>query len=104
MKLSNQTMSNKIKLILVAAIALLGTLFFSYSVNAQEITPAAGTYSYGSTSEFSPYVALTASTTLAPTGADQNTGYLAFAVLALAASGILLYLAKNRLLPIKISK
>lgn len=44
------------------------------SANAQEINPAPGTYVYGSSSEFSPYVTLgfrANSNTLAPTGESQ---------------------------------
>ncbi len=59
--------------------------------SAQEINPAPGTYSYGSTSEFSPYVALSSSGNLAPTGDSQLYGYSAVALLALAGAGLILF-------------
>lgn len=79
----------------IAALTL--SLAIVTASSAQEITPAAGTYSYGSTSEFSPYVALSSSSTLAPTGDSQTTGYLAVATLLVTSAGIIvLALRKNK--------
>jgi hypothetical protein len=69
--------------LLVALLVIFMVSFNIRSTLAIEITPSAGSYSYGSSSEFSPYTELTGgygpippgpeptSTTLAPTG--QNT-------------------------------
>ncbi|MFO0862266.1 MAG: hypothetical protein U0516_00920 [Candidatus Saccharibacteria bacterium] len=93
-------MRNSLTKISVLLVGILTYGFVSLSIPsialAQEINPAAGTYSYGSTSEFSPYVALTSSSTLAPTGADQYVGYIAIGILLLTASGIFVYAIKNR--------
>jgi LPXTG-motif cell wall-anchored protein len=89
---------------LAIAIALSVITSLAKPAYAQEITPTPGTYSYGSTSEFSPYVALTSSSTLAPTGDSQTTGYMAVGMLVLAASGIFVYVMKNRFQLIKIRK
>jgi len=82
--------------LLVAAIVC---IVFATTAHAAEITPAPGTYSYGSTSEFSPYVALTPtsspSPTLAPTGADQNVGYVAAIASILLSAGVFAYVVKN---------
>lgn len=74
-------------------VALFALLLLVRPAHAQEITPAADTYSFGSTSEFSPYVTLNTSTaTLASTGADQTAGYIVV-FSAAAGAGALLYIA-----------
>lgn len=67
------------KKIPVLAIPLSLLVFcFTIPVAAKEITPTAGSYSYGSTSEFSPSAQVTTVTTsststdLAPTGQSKN--------------------------------
>ncbi len=62
--------------------------------SAQEINPTPGTYSYGSTSEFSPYVALSSSGSLAPTGDSQVYGYGAVALLVLIGTGLISFSKK----------
>lgn len=97
MHIPAQTINNKLKMLVIVATILLAILFAAQTVHAQEITPAPGTYSYGSTSEFSPYVALTSSGTLAPTGDSQTTGYIAVATLLVASAGMMvLALRKNK--------
>ncbi len=83
-------------LIVSLAIALLiSVVNMSVSI-AQEINPADGTYSYGSTSEFSPYVTLTSSGTLAPTGDSQTVGYIAALAMLLVSGGIVIAVVKNK--------
>jgi hypothetical protein len=66
----------KIFPIILATIA--AVLLFAMPVYAAEITPDSSTYSYGSTSEFSPSVNTdTSETSLAPTGESTMPFYLA---------------------------
>lgn len=67
---------------LLAILVLLGLLMTGLTaprVSAKEITPAAGSYSYGSTSEYSASTTISSSSSnttsndLAPTGQDKNT-------------------------------
>lgn len=78
------------------AVALL--LSFAPKVHAQEITPAADTYSFGSTSEFSPYSTLSqgSSNSLAPTGQSQFIGYIAIAAVLIIAAGTTYMLVRNK--------
>lgn len=69
-------------------------------VFAQEVNPPAGSYSFGSSSEFSPYATLgqgtfNSSSTLAPTGQSQLIGYIAIVGLLLAAVIICLIVLKK---------
>jgi hypothetical protein len=83
------------KTLTVSLVAALAVSLISVTASyAQEITPTPGTYSYGSTSEFSPYVALTSSSTLAPTGDSQTYGYIAVVALLAVSGGITLYALK----------
>jgi len=70
----------------------------SQKAHAQEITPDPDTYSYGSTSEFSPYSTLVqgSSSTLAPTGESQGIGYIAIGVLLVSSIGISFYIVRAR--------
>ncbi len=56
-------------------------LLLAHPARAQEITPDPSTYSFGSTSEFSPYAQLQSSATLAPTGQDTRTPIVLAALL-----------------------
>ncbi|MBI2798562.1 LPXTG cell wall anchor domain-containing protein [Candidatus Saccharibacteria bacterium] len=96
---TNQQLDSKKLLVLVllgVATTLLALELTALPARAQEINPDPGTYSYGSTSEFSPYVSLSASgnSSLAQTGSDQLVGYLAAGLLALGAS-VALYLSRK---------
>ncbi|MBA3678750.1 hypothetical protein H0W80_00925 [Candidatus Saccharibacteria bacterium] len=88
-------------LIIIAALicALFVSLFLTQKAHAQEITPTPGTYSYGSTSEFSPYSTLVqgSSATLAPTGESQGIGYIAIGLLLVSSIGISLYVVRARM-------
>ena len=92
-----QNIATKVLLVLTAVLAALLVMKVAVKpARAQEITPAADTYSYGSTSEFSPYVAInTSSATLATTGVDQTVGYLV-AVAAIGGAGAMLYLYRRQ--------
>ncbi len=87
----------KINVLIVGILAFgIVCLTMPSTASAQEINPTPGTYSYGSTSEFSPYVSLASSSTLAPTGADQNIGYFAALALVVVSSGIVLFIVRKR--------
>jgi hypothetical protein len=75
---------------LVAVLILI--MIFAKPVHAAEITPDPSTYVYGSTSEFSPYVTLTSSGSLAPTGESQFILVL-LAITAIASGVAVLYVA-----------
>ncbi len=84
-------------LIAILLIMIIGVVN-SQKAHAQEITPASDTYSYGSTSEFSPYSTLVqgSSATLAPTGESQGIGYIAIGLLLVASTGISYYIVRAR--------
>lgn len=86
-------------LIITAVIGILASLVIVQKAHAQEINPTPGTYSYGSTSEFSPYSTLSqgSSNSLAPTGQGQAIGYIAIAVLLIIAGGTTYALIRKRM-------
>ncbi len=92
---SNNTIRN---LTISLAIALCTCLALVGISRAQEITPADGTYSYGSTSEFSAYSTLAQGTTavLAPTGQSQMIGYIAGISLLALAGGYTVFVLQKR--------
>lgn len=92
---SNITLRN---LIVSLAIALSICLGLATTSHAAEITPAEGTYTYGSTSEFSAYSTLAQGTSavLAPTGSSQVIGYLVGISLLVIAGGYTLFVLQKR--------
>ena len=93
------TTNRTLALILLGVVVTVVTLLLCKPVHAQEITPAPDTYAFGSTSELSPYSVLppaaTAVATLAPTGQDQNIGYLVAIASLVAASLISVQLVQT---------
>lgn len=92
---SNITLRN---LIVSLAIALSICFGLATTSHAAEITPAEGTYTYGSTSEFSAYSTLAQGTSavLAPTGQSQAIGYIAGISLLALAGGYTVYILQKR--------
>lgn len=81
------------KLFITTTLAITLSLTFVSVSRAAEITPDPSTYSYGSTSEFSPYRSLTTTTTtgegLASTGDDTKVVFLiATCILLLSICGL----------------
>lgn len=92
---------NQYKLIilgLVLGLTMVLALVFVPKAHAQEINPTPGTYSYGSTSEFSPYSTLSqgSSSSLAPTGQNMVIGYIAIVAVLLIAGGTTYLLVRNK--------
>lgn len=90
----------RISLLAIAASALL-SLIFAKPTHAQEINPPQGSYSYGSTSEFSPYATLGQGTNggggsenLASTGQNVVIGFAGVASLIVLA-GVSVYFANK---------
>lgn len=97
---------NRVRIFLLA-LAIVTTamlsLIFAKPTHAQEINPAPGSYSYGSTSEFSPYATLGQGTnggggseSLASTGQNQMLGYLAVGLLLIGAGAVAYYTLRKR--------
>lgn len=93
--ISNTNLRN---LIISLAIALSICFGLVATSRAAEITPAEGTYSYGSTSEFSAYSTLAqgSSAVLAPTGQSQMIGYIAGISLLALAGGYTVFILQKR--------
>jgi hypothetical protein len=90
-----------IKRIAFTTVTTLMGLVAAVPAKAAEINPDPDSYTFGSTSEFSPYSATTGGGTsgggsLAPTGDSQLIGLVAVVVLIIAAIGITVYLLKKR--------
>lgn len=93
---------NKVRISLLAlavVTAALLSMFLAKPAHAAEINPAPGSYSYGSTSEFSPYATLGQGTngggssgSLASTGQSVAVGFAAVTTL-LVLAGASVYLA-----------
>ncbi len=93
---------NKVRIstvVLAIVTALLLSLAIAKTAHAQEINPPADSYTYGSTSEFSPYATLGQGTnggggseSLASTGQNVAIGFAAVTTLLLLA-GASVYLA-----------
>ena len=88
-------------LTLAVVMAVLLSLVLAKPTHAQEINPLADSYSYGSTSEFSPYATLGQGTngggssgSLASTGQSVAVGFAAVTTLLLLA-GASVYLASK---------
>jgi hypothetical protein len=85
-------------IVVAVSLALILALTLAPRAHAQEITPAADTYSFGSTSEFSPYSTLSqgSSSSLAPTGQNMVIGYVAIAAVLAIAGGTTYMLVRNK--------
>jgi len=88
----------KIAIITILALAIVMFVAAPFA-QAEEINPTPGTYSYGSTSEFSPYAELTSGPTPVPPGPNPTPGlaptgqnaWLLYAVAILAIATPLTY-------------
>jgi LPXTG-motif cell wall-anchored protein len=88
---------NRYLLSTVTAVGSLGGLLINTAVaQAAEINPTPGTYSYGSTSEFSPLAPLSQGSNLAPTGQSQVIGYLVVGILLISVGVIAYVLVRRR--------
>lgn len=97
---------NRIRISLLAlavVTAALLSLILAKPAHAAEINPAPGSYSYGSTSEFSPYATLGQGTngggssgSLASTGQSQMFGYLAVGLLLIGAGAVTYFTLRKR--------
>lgn len=93
------TLSNKLLVSLIVLI-LIAVALTSPKVNAREITPADGSYSYGSTSEYSASTTISSSPSssesddLAPTGQDRNIPVIVGGMVVLL--GILILVLSQR--------
>lgn len=94
----NQQKLTILGIVLGLGLMLVLALLIAPKTHAQEINPTPGTYSYGSTSEFSPYSTLSqgSSSDLAPTGQNALIGYVAIAAVLLIAGGTTYILVRNK--------
>ena len=94
----NQNKLTILGIIIGLSLCLALTLCLAPRAHAQEITPAADSYSFGSTSEFSPYSTLSqgSSSSLAPTGQNAVIGYIALAAILALAGGATYVLVRNK--------
>lgn len=96
-----QQLIEGLKAIIIVIGLFLGGIIVPAVAHAQEINPTPGTYSYGSTSEFSPYATLSQGSnsgggSLAPTGQNMLAGVVIVVILLLAASALTYYLLKSK--------
>jgi ABC-type transport system involved in multi-copper enzyme maturation permease subunit len=95
-----QQLIERLKAIIIVIGLFLGGIIVPAVAHAQEINPTPGTYSYGSTSEFSPYATLSQGSnsggSLAPTGQNMLVGIVIVVILLLTASALTYYLLKSK--------